>query len=772
MRQAQLPRTAPSIASPSEGGPHVPQPFELPDFYVPYPARLSPHVGRARADSTHWARGLGMLEGSKVWTEADLLAHDYALLCGYTHPDTDPDMLTLITEWYVWVFFFDDHFLNAYKTSGSRPEAHAYLSRLCDFMAPGHELEATNPAEAGLVDLWARTATHRGADWILRFTEATRHLVMASMWELDNITAQRIANPVEYVEMRRRVGGAPWSACLVEHAVNAEVPPAVSGSRPLRVLRDTFADAIHFRNDIFSYQREVEQEGELDNGVLVLETFLRCMPQEAADRLNDLLTSRLQQFEHTALVEVPDLLPGSGLTLAECADIAAYVKGLQDWQSGGHEWHMRSSRYMNKGGTTRSQSPWILPPASVFSIPGLGNTAFTVKHVGDRARTFSHTPYRPVGPSRIPEVGPGFTPRLSPHLERARAHTLDWCAQAGMFAELQGISGGRAPGFPGGGALWDRATTAGFDFALCAAGIAPDATSEELCLAGDWLAWGTYGDDFYPAAFAPSRNRAAATAQNGRLATLMPVTAGQAAAVEPANALERGLADLWSRTVPTMSEQARVFLRRAVLEMTTSWVWELANLALNKIPDPVDYLEMRRKTFGAELTACLASVRHGNAVPPELELHEAIASLENSAADYACLINDVFSYQKEIEFEGDLHNIVLVVQNFFDCDYGSAIGIVGNLMNQRLAQFERAADTDLPQAYEDYNLDQAARDALDARARQLRDWIAGVVHWHRQTRRYPEADLLKRYPKGDGPALDRVYELTHTLRRGGGVRIG
>ena len=26
-----------------------------------------------------------------------------------------------------------------------------------------------------------------------------------------------------------------------------------------------------------------------------------------------------------------------------------YVKGLQDWQAGGHEWHMRSSRYMNKG---------------------------------------------------------------------------------------------------------------------------------------------------------------------------------------------------------------------------------------------------------------------------------------------------------------------------------------------------------------------------------------------------------------------------------------
>ena len=42
----------------------------------------------------------------------------------------------------------------------------------------------------------------------------------------------------------------------------------------MRVLRDTFADAVHLRNDLFSYQREVEDEGENANIVLVLERFL------------------------------------------------------------------------------------------------------------------------------------------------------------------------------------------------------------------------------------------------------------------------------------------------------------------------------------------------------------------------------------------------------------------------------------------------------------------------------------------------------------------
>ena len=713
----------------------MPQPFELPDFYVPYPARLSPHVEHARTESTQWARDFGMLEGSDVWTEKDLLAHDYALLCGYTHPDTTPEMLTLITEWYVWVFFFDDHFLARHKNSGDRAAAHAYLHRLCAFMLPDHGLEPTNPCEAGLVDLWDRTAPYRSADWIRRFTENSKRAIMASMWELDNITAQRIANPVEYVEMRRRVGGAPWSANLVEHAVNAEVPAAVSGTRPMRVLSDSFSDAIHLRNDIFSYQREVEQEGELDNGVLVLQTFLDVTPQEAADRLNDLLTSRLQQFEHTTLVEVPQLIAESGLDPVSSARIAAYVKGLQDWQSGGHEWHMRSSRYMNKGGTTRSQSPWILPPASVFTVPGLGNTAFSVKHLADRVRTFTHVPYEKVGPSVIPNLDPPFPLHLSPHLEEARAHGFEWAARMGMLSEHPAAS----PGGP----IWDAEKYADYDLALCAAGIGPDATVEELCVSTDWLGWGTYGDDYYPVVFNNTRDRIGAKAQTERFKLFMPTEDGAAPAPEPRNALERGLADIWLRTTREMTESARGYLRHAIVEMTESWLWELENQALNKVPDPVDYLEMRRKTFGSELTACLANIARGDAVPPELDQHEAIASLENSAADYACMINDVYSYQKEIEFEGEVHNLLLVVQTFFDCTYEAALRIVEDVMAQRLSQFQRAAEIELPQAYEDYDLSEEARAALDGRAAQLRDWIAAVLHWHRNTRRYREKDLLR-----------------------------
>ncbi len=76
---------------------------------------------------------------------------------------------------------------------------------------------------------------------------------------LANINQNRVSNPIEYIEMRRKVGGAPRSADLVEHAVFVEVPATIAATRSMRVLlKDTFADRVHLRNHLFSYQREVE----------------------------------------------------------------------------------------------------------------------------------------------------------------------------------------------------------------------------------------------------------------------------------------------------------------------------------------------------------------------------------------------------------------------------------------------------------------------------------------------------------------------------------
>jgi len=687
------------------------QAFTLPEFYLPYPARLNPHLAAARVHSTQWARRMGMLD-AQIWDQPALEAMDFPLLCAYTHPDCDQEVLDLITDWYVWVFFFDDHFLEHFKAApqNSRRDlagARAYLGRLELFMAADPP-EPENPAEAGLSDLWTRTVPAMSDAWRDRFRTSTHNLMVESMWELDNIDEGRIANPIEYVQMRRRVGGAPWSANLVELAAGAELPPRLAATRQLQVLGATFADAVHLRNDLFSYQREVQEEGENSNAVLVFETFLDVPAQRAADLVGDLLTSRLQQFEHTALAEIPALLADTAATPAEAAAVAAYAKGLQDWQAGGHEWHTRSSRYMNEGSTAPSSSG-----------------------TEQRVRQGAPLPFRCVGHLIFPPLYLPFRVNTSPHLAAARRSGVVWAREAGLFGE----------------GLWDERRFRGYDFALAAATINAAGTAAQVELAADWLAWRTYADDYFG-----TLDLAAARLEHERLAAIM-----SASPPAPVNAAERGLAGLWRRT-------GSAKLAGAVLDMTAGWLWEHANRAARRIPDPVDYVEMRRSTFGADMTMLLTRLAGEDVVPGWVYQTRVVRELETAAADYAGFANDLYSYQKETEFEGDFHNLVLVVERFLDVDRWAAADVVARLMKTRLEQFEHLVAVGLPALFAEHGdaLPAAARVALLRQAAALEDWMAGFVEWHRSTARYTDAELRRvhhgftLFPTGLGTAAARL----------------
>lgn len=745
------------------------QAFRLPDFYLPYPARLNPHLERSRRHSAEWAQRMGMLDAAKpgggvVWDEAALAEMDYALMCAYTHPDCDGPTLDLVTDWYVWVFFFDDHFLELFKYSRDHAGARLYLDRLERFMVDDGEEspEPRNPAEAGLKDLWARTVPAMSPEWRRRFVTSTHNLMVESMWELENIDRGRIANPIEYIQMRRRVGGAPWSANLVEVAADAEIPPVLTGSRPLRVLTDTFADAVHLRNDLFSYQREVQEEGENSNAVLVFEHFFDTSTQEAAEAVNELLTSRLLQFEDTALVEVPALLAEHAVPPHEQARVVAYVKGLQDWQAGGHEWHDRSSRYMNEashGPGGRLRGPTGLGTEGVrraLGTVGRGLQRRTVQH--------GQALFRPVGHLPLPDLYMPFPVRTSPHLDRARVHAVDWARSMGFFDSVPGLEAG---------GLWDERRFRGFDFPHCAAMIHADATPEQLDVESDWLAWGTYGDDFFPLVLGASRNLLGAKLLNERLSLFMPLDPAAPTPV-PTNPVERGLADLWRRTVGSLASHDREQFRAAVEDMTASWLWELGNQALNRIPDPVDYIEMRRKTFGSDMHISFARLSRADGadavVPPEIYETRVVRELETAAQDYACFVNDLVSYQKEVEFEGDVHNLVLIVENFLGLDRLAARDVVADLMTERMRQFEQLVSVGLPALCDELGLAAPVRATLTRQADALKEWMSGILEWHRRCARYADAELRRHHrtpPPGANTLLFTPTGLgTSAARRG------
>jgi germacradienol/geosmin synthase len=143
------------------------------------------------------------------------------------------------------------------------------------------------------------------------------------------------------------------------------------------------------------------------------------------------------------------------------------------------------------------------------------------------------------------------------------------------------------------------------------------------------------------------------------------------------------------------------------------------------------------------MTMNLARITQNGNLPPELFLTRPMVELENSAQDYACLLNDIFSYQKEIQFEGEFHNCVLVVENFLGIERSQAVLVVNDLMTARMKQFEHILATDLRSVVDSFELDDERRATLQAWVVSLQDWMAGILDWHRLTGRYDE-DALRR----------------------------
>lgn len=163
----------------------------------------------------------------------------------------------------------------------------------------------------------------------------------------------------------------------------------------------------------------------------------------------------------------------------------------------------------------------------------------------------------------------------------------------------------------------------------------------------------------------------------------------------------------------------------------------------------------------------LARFSHDSDIPDEAYRSRTFRDLENTASDFVCLLNDVFSYQKEIQFEADLHNAVLVVQHIPGCDRHPALRVVNGLMTARMQQFERIVAEELPALCALLNLDERTRTAIAQRVTELQDWMAGIHHWHRSCDRYREPALLRRFrpdgrltlpPTGLGTSAARIAE--------------
>ncbi|MEV6239664.1 hypothetical protein [Lentzea sp. NPDC051838] len=299
-----------------------------------------------------------------------------------------------------------------------------------------------------------------------------------------------------------------------------------------------------------------------------------------------------------------------------------------------------------------------------------------------------------------------FAARLSPHVDRVRQHTRTWVRDMGMLN----------------GAPWTEAFYDAADYGGFGPLTHPTASLEDLKHINDWHTWGFYVSDAFLDGFLRTRNVLGGKAF---VAGLKSVLSGSA----PMNPAEKGLADLVSRS--TLDDEDHAHLG----EYLDALLWELHNTAQGRVPDPIDLVEMRRRSIATELSAKLARKSVGADLPAELLRNSTMRALVDSFGDVPALRQEIMGFDHVYATGGSTTSAVLAVQQFFDCELPQATSVVADLIAARLRQIVSII-AELPSIAAEYALDEDAKAGLHRYVEALKSWLAGELLWTQRSGRF------------------------------------
>ncbi|MFE0358093.1 hypothetical protein ACFW2I_31990 [Streptomyces nigra] len=320
---------------------------------LPYEVRVNPYLEVSHEECEMWARDMGMLRtdpplSEGVWKPDRFRMIAVPELAAKIAPDANEADLVLINQALVWIFAYDDYFTSAYKKSHDRQGGWEYARRLCTFIHtdPGHPVpEPVDAVERGLADLWPRLAQGRSIRWRRDFSRAIHDFVTGAALELENICDDRMPDLIDFIGLRRRTFAGGTGACFAAMATGAEIPEALRETEVVTSLLDAFIDVMALGNEAVSYDMEINDEGEINNLLLVLRDIFGGGLDQAHKMATGLIEDRVRHFDHSVEVKLPRLSAEVSLSPSEVEQMKVWVRGAQSYLSGLYDWYDNTPRY-------------------------------------------------------------------------------------------------------------------------------------------------------------------------------------------------------------------------------------------------------------------------------------------------------------------------------------------------------------------------------------------------------------------------------------------
>ncbi|QIS21502.1 terpene synthase family protein [Nocardia terpenica] len=320
---------------------------EPPVFDMPWRARSSPDVARARRANVARMKTHGMLDTreAKDW----YLSWDMGQLSGYSYPLAVGDDLDLAVDKEAFFFVFDDQFDGPLGRSPARAAAFTDELIAVLYRPPGAPCPAgSSPLVTFFASMWDRSHDGMPRWWINRAARDWEYYLSTHAAEAIDRVAGRVPNWEHFLHVRRGMAG---SSCMVDYGQRLghfAVPLCVFHTPQHRQIRQTGIDVPMLCNDVHSVYKEAPR-GDVDNAVLVVEHERGCDRAEAMRIVRDLVMDtyipRFQRLEQ----ELPDICDILKVDDTGREAVNKSVAAIKAWITGYHQWEIETGRYTVQG---------------------------------------------------------------------------------------------------------------------------------------------------------------------------------------------------------------------------------------------------------------------------------------------------------------------------------------------------------------------------------------------------------------------------------------
>lgn len=306
---------------------------------------------------------------------------------------------------------------------------------------------------------------------------------------------------------------------------------------------------------------------------------------------------------------------------------------------------------------------------------------------------------------QIPELYCPFPSTMSPHAEAVQRQLNEWMQQRRYLrteAALERFKAGK--------------------FAELTGRVHPAARFESLLLVGTYMSWLFMLDDLCDEAELgrnPERLRVLHEELIERMRYPRPLRGDESPVVE-------GLADIWERLCLRAAPGWPERFTRTFEDYARACVWEAENRAKGWTPSLAEYLYRRRNTSGLYLFFDLIEL--ADEVSLSDEHLEYIRALRERANDGVAWFNDIVSLEKEVR-AGDVHNLVVVLQQEQALGLGEAVEEAARIFNARMRDY-----VELERRLPSLGVESDGR--LQRYLTGLRCWVRGNMDWSYESGRY------------------------------------